>query len=112
MHLLIDVKASWNVQNLVELQHLDDAGPLPVVGLNELPVVERLAHDDVKHFGLTRLAVAHDLRVVDVELGFAIVPITRVLDEGWRELAEGGPGSTDRNRDQSKKLLLHGAPRR
>ena len=112
VHLLINVETRRNVQNLIHLQHLDDAAPLPVVRFHQLIQIEWLAHQDMENLSLTRLTVAHDLSVVDVELGFAIVPITRVLDEGWRELAEGGPGSTDRNRDQSKKLLLHGAPRR
>ena len=109
MHLLIDIEAGRNVQNLVQFQDLDHTGPLPIIRLNELPVIKRLAHEDVKNFGLTRLAVFHDLGVVDVELGFAVVPITGVLDKGGSELSKRGQCPRNRKGDQSKERLLHGA---
>src|ERR1051326_3224094 len=44
----------------------------------------------MQHLAWSRGARPRGLRVVDVELRFAIAPITVVLEKGWRELGQRG----------------------
>src|SRR5690349_24795158 len=89
MHLLVYINPGRDVEDLVHLQDLDNVRDvLPVVGLDELTQIKWLAHEQMDHFGLPRLPVTHDLGVIEIELGLAIIPVTAVLDEAGRELPE------------------------
>ena len=107
MHLLIDVEAGRHVQDLIQLQHRDRFGPLQVVRFHQLLRIERLAHENMQHFARTRLPVTDDLRVVDVELGFAVVPVAVVLEKARSELREAARAEKCRAQDCAQKNFLH-----
>jgi len=77
------------VEDLVELQHRDRIRLVGIVRLHELFGIERLAHKNVQDLAGTRDAVARNLRVVDVELRFAVGPVAVVLEKRGRELGKG-----------------------
>ena len=86
---MVNVKAGRDVEDLVELQHRDRIRLTGVVRLHQLFRIERFAHKNVQDFAGARDAVARDLRVVDVELRFAVGPVAVVLEKRGRELGKG-----------------------
>ena len=71
------------------------SGPRRIFRFHELFRIERFAHENVQDFARARNAVADDLRVVDVELGFAVAPVTVVLEQGGSELREARFGDEE-----------------
>src|SRR5712692_3883742 len=86
MHLLIKINAGRDMQDLVQLDDVDQIRPFRVVWFYELLRIEWFAHKDVQHLARSRLALANNLRVVEIELGFAVAPVAAVLQKRWREL--------------------------
>jgi len=89
VHLLINVKAGGDVDNLIELQDRDCLWPRRALRFDELFGIEGLADKNVQDFAGTRSAFANELRIVNIELSFAVAPVTVVLEQGGGELREG-----------------------
>src|SRR5947209_19624046 len=92
MHLLAKVQPSWDMKNLIQLQNRDRIGACGSLRFDKLLGIERFADQDVQHFAGTRLALAHDLGVVNVKLSFAVAPVAVVLEEFIGELRIRGGG--------------------
>ena len=84
--MLVDIETGWHMEDLIELQDRDCLWSRRTFRFHQLFRIKRLAHENVQDFAGARNAVTGDLCIVDIELGFAIAPITVVLEQGGREL--------------------------
>src|ERR1044071_8386196 len=88
------------MKDLIELQDRDCLWPRRTFRLYQLFWIKRLAHENVHDFAGARNAITGDLCIVDVELGFAVAPITVVLQQSGRELREEASAQKQCNRHQ------------
>ena len=58
----------------------------------------------MERFARTRLPVSHDLRIVDVEFGFAVSPVAVVLEKARTELS-GGRAEENRADNALRRIL-------
>ncbi len=86
MHLLADINSGRDVQDLIQLDHVDQIRLIPALRFHELFWIKRLSHQNVQHFAWVRLSFAHDLRIVEIELRFAVAPVAAVLQKPRRKL--------------------------
>ena len=87
MHLLVQINSGRDMQDLVQLDHVDQIRPFRVVWFHELLRIERFANKNVQHLARARQSFANDLRVVKIEFGFAAIPVAAVLQKCRSELS-------------------------
>src|SRR5678815_1860424 len=102
VHLLIDIETGRDVQDLIQLDHRISAAARAGFSFDQLAIREWLADEDMDDLARTRLAVARLLRIINVELRFAVAPILFVLKKSGGELRLGGCG------EEQEKGGLHG----
>jgi hypothetical protein len=88
VHFLVHGEADGNVENLIQFQDRDCVGLIRFVRFQELFWIELFANQNMEHLAAAGRSLTHDLRVVNVELGFAIASVAVVLQKGRRELSE------------------------
>src|SRR5438046_3882265 len=90
------------MEDLIELQDRDCLWPRRTFPLHQLFRIKRLAHENVQDFAGARDAITGDLCIVDIELRFAVAPVTVVLQQGGRELREGPSDKKYGKHDQQR----------